>query len=115
MKKRFEIEVALITGGADGLGKAIGARLAAEGAMVVLADKDEAKLATTVAELKGMSMNVTGLPMDIADADAVAKLYDQVAGRFGHLDMMINAAGIVGTTNTPIEDNPPAAFDDISR
>ncbi len=113
MNKRFDNQVALITGGADGLGKAIGARLAAEGAMVVLADKNEAKLATAVAELRGMSNNVTGLPIDIADEDAVAKLYDQVASRFAHLDMMVNAAGIVGPTNTSIEDYPTAAFDDI--
>ena len=115
MSKRFENQAALVAGGADGLGKAIGTRLAAEGATVVLADKNEAKLAATVAELNGIGASVTGLPVDITDEEAVATLYAQVAGQSGRLDIMVNAAGIVGPTNTSIGDYPTAAFDEIYR
>lgn len=115
MNKRFENQVALITGGADGLGKAIGNRLAAEGATVILADKNEAKLAMAIAEVSKASTTVSGLPLDIAEEDAVRRVYKQVSDQFGRLDIMVNAAGIVGPTNTPIEDYSAIAFDDVYR
>ncbi|GGG88464.1 3-oxoacyl-ACP reductase [Parapedobacter pyrenivorans] len=115
MNKRFENQVALITGGADGLGKAIGYRLAAEGATVILADKNEDKLAMAIAEVSKASTKVSGLPLDIADEDAVRRVYKQVSDQFGRLDIMVNAAGIVGPTSTPIEDYSAIAFDDVYR
>ena len=115
MNKRFENQVALITGGADGLGKAIGNRLAAEGATVILADKNEAKLAMAIAEVSKASTTVSGLPLDIAEEDAVRRVYQQVSDQFGRLDIMVNAAGIVGPTSTPIEDYSAIAFDDVYR
>lgn len=115
MNKRFENQVALITGGADGLGKAIGNRLAAEGATVILADKNEAKLAMAIAEVSKASTTVSGLPLDIAEEDAVRRVYKQVSDQFGRLDIMVNAAGIVGPTNTPIEEYSAIAFDDVYR
>lgn len=115
MNKRFESQVALITGGADGLGKAIGSRLAAEGATVILADKSEEKLALAIAEVSKTSTTVGGLPLDIADEDAVQRVYTQVSDQFGRLDIMVNAAGIVGPTSTPIEDYSAIAFDDVYR
>lgn len=115
MNKRFESQVALITGGADGLGKAIGSRLAAEGATVILADKNEEKLAMAIAEVSKTSTTAGGLPLDIADEDAVQRVYTQVSDQFGRLDIMVNAAGIVGPTSTPIEDYSAIAFDDVYR
>ncbi|WP_353129871.1 SDR family NAD(P)-dependent oxidoreductase [Parapedobacter pyrenivorans] len=115
MNKRFENQVALITGGADGLGKAIGNRLAAEGATVILADKNEAKLAMAIAEVSKASTKVSGLPLDIAEEDAVRRVYKQVSDQFGRLDIMVNAAGIVGPTSTPIEEYSAIAFDDVYR
>ena len=115
MNNRFESQVALITGGADGLGKAIGSRLAAEGATVILADKNEEKLAMAIAEVSKASSTVSGLPLDIADEDAVRRVYKQVSDQFGRLDIMVNAAGIVGPTSTPIEDYSAIAFDDVYR
>lgn len=105
----------MITGGADGLGKAIGNRLAAEGATVILADKNEAKLAMAIAEVSKASTTVSGLPLDIAEEDAVRRVYKQVSDQFGRLDIMVNAAGIVGPTNTPIEEYSAIAFDDVYR
>lgn len=113
MKKRFENQVALVSGGADGLGKAIGSRLAAEGATVILADKDEARLAVTVAQLNEQDRTATGMPLDVTDERSVGKLYTQIAKQFGRLDVMVNSAGIVGPTNTPIQAYDTAAFDGI--
>lgn len=113
MKKRFEDQVALISGGADGLGKAIGSRLAAEGATVILADKDEAKLTIAVEQLNGQGGTVTGMSLDVTDEQSVNNLYTQIAKQFGRLDVMVNSAGIVGPTNTPIQAYDTAAFDGI--
>ena len=96
------------------MGKAIGSRLAAEGATVVLADKDHAKLTATVDELNGQSGgSVVGMPLDVTDESSVKDLYAQLVDRFGRLDVMVNSAGIVGPTNTPIQEYDTAAFDRI--
>ena len=95
MNERFRNQVVLITGGADGLGKAIGNRLATEGANVILADKDEAKLDNTVGELKQAGLVVSGLPLDITNEVAVSHAYEHINREFGRIDIMINSAGIV--------------------
>jgi len=113
MNKRFEHQVALVSGGADGLGKAIGSRLAAEGATVILADKDETKLTATVDQLREQGGTVAGMLLDVTDERSVNDLYTQIAEQFGRLDVMVNSAGIVGPTNTPIQAYDTTAFDGI--
>src|SRR5690606_25458840 len=82
-------------------------------AIVILADKNEAKLGATVAEFGTEDYTVSGMTLDVADEDAVGRVYQQVSDQFGRLDIMINAAGIVGPTNTPIADYDTAAFDGV--
>jgi len=113
MSKRFETQVALISGGADGLGKAVGGRLSAEGATVILADKDQRKLTATVEELRGQGAKAVGVPLDVTDEQSVVDLYATIGRQYGRLDVMVNSAGIVGPTNTPIQAYDTAAFDSI--
>src|SRR5690606_5346020 len=101
MDKRFQGQVAVVMGGADGLGKGISKRLADEGATVVIVDADEQRLSATLEEFRN-SEGISGFRADISDEESVKRTFEQVAQRYGKLDVLVNSAGIVGPTSTPI-------------
>jgi len=111
--KRFENQVAVISGGADGLGKGIAARIASEGCNVVLFDINEKLLQQTVSDFKKMGYTAEGVIVDIASENSVKQGMDQVENRFGKIDIMVNAAGIVGPTAIKITDYKTEDFDHI--
>jgi NAD(P)-dependent dehydrogenase (short-subunit alcohol dehydrogenase family) len=86
----FHGRVTVITGGASGVGRAIGARLVREGAHVVLADIDHDRLDTTVAEIGAAA----GLTVDVTKEASVEALADQVFDRFGTVHLLFNNAGV---------------------
>lgn len=93
----FEGKTALVTGGASGIGRALGAALLARGAQVVLADVDAGGVAAAAAELESSSTvagRVSGVALDVRDREAVAHVVDDVIARHGRLDVMVNNAGI---------------------
>lgn len=110
---RFEGQVAIITGGADGLGKAIAERIAREGGAVALFDIHTEKLQAVVQELQTAGYKVSGHTVDVSDEARVKENVDAVLSQWGKLDVMVNAAGIVGPTSTSVVDYPTAAFDEI--
>lgn len=85
---RLADKVAIVTGGASGIGAAIVARFAAEGATAVAADLS---LAGGLAPV-GQSVFSHGL--DVSDPDSVAELTEAVVKRFGRIDILVNSAGI---------------------
>jgi NAD(P)-dependent dehydrogenase (short-subunit alcohol dehydrogenase family) len=88
---RLDGKVAIVTGGAQGIGRAIADGLAAEGARIVIADlrgADEAAAAYP---------DGVGLTVDVADEAAVARMADDVAERCGGIDILINNAGLYAT------------------
>ena len=85
--------VALVTGAAGGIGRAIATRLVAEGACVVVADLDADKAAETAAALGGADVAV-GVGCDVTDADAVARAFEEAALAFGGVDLVVNNAGL---------------------
>ena len=87
-------QVAIVTGGASGIGLALGRALAAAGARVTLADRDEASLDRALAELRRAGRDVDGRVLDVTDREAVRRAYDEVAERRGSLDLVFNNAGI---------------------
>ncbi len=87
---RLRDKVALITGGAAGIGKATAERFAQEGAQVVICDVNE-ELGQATAEALGVSFH----RVDITDRNAVQKWVDDVAQRYGQIDVLINNAGIL--------------------
>lgn len=89
MSIRFEGKVAVVTGGASGIGKGIATRLRDAGATVVISDIDETSLQKTAAEL-----GVTGIRADVTSAADVQALADEVVSRFGTADIVINNAGV---------------------
>ena len=113
MTNRFTGQAAIITGGAEGIGKGIAKRLASEGAMVALFDINRDALDRTVTELNGQGYSVMGHIVDIADERAVEEAIEQVVQTAGKLDVMVNSAGIVGPTSTKITDYSVADYDRI--
>src|SRR6201995_2100300 len=90
--RRFENRVALVSGAAQGMGKAVALRLGEEGPTVVAADINGDGAAATAREIGGASI---GGSCDIGDEAAVSKLFDSTAQRFAKLDVLINVAAIV--------------------
>ena len=90
--RRFENRVAVVSGAAQGMGKAVALRLGSEGATVVAVDINGAGAALTAQTIGGASFASS---CDIGDESSVAKLFEAVAGRLGKLDVLVNAAAIV--------------------
>jgi NAD(P)-dependent dehydrogenase (short-subunit alcohol dehydrogenase family) len=91
----FEGKVAVVTGAASGIGKALSAALAGRGATVVMADLDEAGAKSAADALgAGPPGRVSGVELDVTDADAFAELIGRVSSEHGHLDLLFNNAGI---------------------
>jgi len=91
----FQGRVAIVTGAASGIGKALSGALARRGATVVLADIDEAGVkAAADALAAGPPGRVSGVTLDVTDAEAVASLVRRTAQDHGHLDFIFNNAGI---------------------
>jgi rhamnulose-1-phosphate aldolase/alcohol dehydrogenase len=91
--KPLATRVALVTGAASGIGKAIAVRLAAEGACVVVADLDLQKATDAAAEI-GSSDVAIGVAADVSDAEAVAAAFREAALAFGGVDLVVNNAGL---------------------
>ncbi|GAA3618169.1 bifunctional aldolase/short-chain dehydrogenase [Microlunatus ginsengisoli] len=91
--KPLATRIALVTGAASGIGKAIATRLAAEGACVVIADLDEAKAQRAAAEIGNLDVAV-GIAADVTDEAAVQAAVDATVLAFGGLDIVINNAGL---------------------
>ncbi|MGF0540409.1 bifunctional rhamnulose-1-phosphate aldolase/short-chain dehydrogenase [Agrobacterium sp. ES01] len=96
--------VAIVTGGAGGIGSATAARLLSEGACVVLADIDAAALENTAAQLSAAYSKdvVRTVNMNVTDEGAVAGAYANMAVQFGGVDIVVSNAGIA--SSAPVEE-----------
>lgn len=103
--------VALVTGGAGGIGSATAERMLQEGACLVLADIDAALLNSTCAQLieRHGSDRVRSVLMDVTDEAAVARAFADAALQFGGIDILVSNAGIA--SSAPIEDTSVALWD----
>lgn len=111
--ERFKNQVAVVSGGAEGLGKGIADRLASEGATVALFDINQQLLDKAVTEFAAKGYNVSGHVVDVASENTVRKMMEEVEATYGQVDIMVNCAGIVGPTNTNITEYSAEAFDRI--
>lgn len=96
--------VAVVTGGASGIGLAIASRLAGLGLKVVIADLPGEKLDAAAAQLAEVG-EVLAVPADVSDSDDVARLRETVIDRYGSVAVLINNAAIGGNPGQPWE-NP---------
>jgi sorbitol-6-phosphate 2-dehydrogenase len=93
MGKILEDRIALVTGGAQGLGQAICWRLAQEGCRVAVADLNETDAIATAAEIK--DHRAIAIQVDVTDEAQVAAMVDRTVEEFGRLDLLVSNAGIL--------------------
>jgi 3-oxoacyl-[acyl-carrier protein] reductase len=106
---RLAGQVAIVTGGGKGIGRVYVEGLAAEGAAVVAADVDEAAAEQVASALIAAGHQALGTGVDVADEPSVQRLVQRTLERFGHVDTLVNNAGLF--TALPMH---PAPWRDIS-
>jgi 3-oxoacyl-[acyl-carrier protein] reductase len=106
---RFANRVAVVTGSARGIGKAIASRLSAEGAAIVVADVDREAAETAAKELEVLGREVMVSALDVSDPAQVAAAVRSVLQRFARIDILVNNAGIVGEV-IPIRETSDAEW-----
>jgi NAD(P)-dependent dehydrogenase (short-subunit alcohol dehydrogenase family) len=102
-RNNLDGQVAVVTGAAQGLGLAMGERLARDGATVVMADLQQEKMQTEADRLKQDGLKVHPASLDVADSAVVTAFFDTVVKQHGSLDILVNNAG-VGQAVTPTVD-----------
>jgi NAD(P)-dependent dehydrogenase (short-subunit alcohol dehydrogenase family) len=93
--KRIEGRVAVVTGAASGIGRAISNLLAAKGAKVVMTDRDQDALEAAAQPLRQRGAEVAACQLDVTDYPSVERVADLAVQRFGGLHIAVNNAGIV--------------------
>ncbi|HEY7217882.1 MAG TPA: SDR family NAD(P)-dependent oxidoreductase, partial [Candidatus Binatia bacterium] len=89
-------KVALVTGGATGIGKAIALRLAQNGAKVAIASRNLARVKSVAEEFLDLGLETLGLPMDVTNKRDVERATAEIVSRWGALHILVNNAGISG-------------------
>ncbi len=95
MLKRLNNRTALVTGAGRGIGAAIAARLAGEGARIVVADRDGEAAVALTREIEGTGVEALSVTVNVADSNEVSQLMSHIQERFGGLDILVNNAGII--------------------
>jgi 3-oxoacyl-[acyl-carrier protein] reductase len=95
--RRLEGRVCLITGGAHGLGRAYGQRLAAEGARIAVADIDEPAARQAAEDLRAAGHDALAVAVDVANEESTSAMARAVVDHFGRIDVLINNAAIFAT------------------
>ncbi len=103
-------KVAIVTGGAKGIGRHAAQTLAKAGAKIVLADADVERMHKTLAEIKRINGEALAVPTDVRDEKEVRRLVHEAINRFGQIDALINDAGIVPHFNWVIPRWPRIRF-----
>src|SRR6266545_382874 len=86
-------QVAVVTGGGGGIGRAIALAFAAVGADVVIADVVPERCEETVARVEELGRQALGVPVNMMDPERVRACIEQAADRFGRIDILVNNAG----------------------
>jgi NAD(P)-dependent dehydrogenase (short-subunit alcohol dehydrogenase family) len=104
-------QVALVTGGASGLGYAFSSILADAGANLVVADRDAEGLQAAVKELSANGQTVSGIQLDVSDSAAVHAAVDGIVGQHGRIDIAFANAGIARGRSPKL---PEGTLDEMS-
>jgi NAD(P)-dependent dehydrogenase (short-subunit alcohol dehydrogenase family) len=107
--QRFSGQVAVVTGAAEGIGFHLAARLASEGARVVLLDRQSALLESSAAQISGSGWKVA----DVADDAAVCTAFASIMEEYGRIDIAVNCAGIVGPNARRLTEVGVDEFDEV--
>ncbi|MBI1811680.1 MAG: 3-oxoacyl-[acyl-carrier-protein] reductase [Nitrospirae bacterium] len=90
----FKGQVAVITGGARGIGKTIAEALARKGVNIVIADISSEQAQGTAAEIEKLGVKATGVGLDVSKSEEVAKVFGEIAKDYGKIDILVNNAGV---------------------
>jgi 2-hydroxycyclohexanecarboxyl-CoA dehydrogenase len=104
--RRLDDKIAIVTGAGQGIGRGIAAKLAAEGATVVVTDINETTAGETAEAIGGL-----GLTTDVTSRETVEAMVEQVMGRYGRIDVLVNNAG--WDKSGPFVDSDPADWDRV--
>ena len=94
MSRVFEERVALITGASQGIGESVAQRLASEGCNLILASRRQEVCEEVGSRLAGEGIETLSVGMDVGNVDSVVASVDEALERFGHIDFLVNNAGI---------------------
>ncbi len=108
-QRDFDGQVVLVVGAASGIGRAAAQLIASRGATLVVADLDKAGLASLQSELSLSANQIK--TVDLSSQSSIQELVASVITDHGQIDALVNTAGIVGPTNTKLEDTDWAAFE----
>jgi NAD(P)-dependent dehydrogenase (short-subunit alcohol dehydrogenase family) len=97
MEQRLNGKVAIVTGAAQGIGKAVALRLAREGADIVVADIDLKKAEQTAREIRSLNRGRLAHRIDMKNVAEIQAMVDTVVREFGRIDILVNVAGIAQT------------------
>lgn len=103
-------KIAIVTGGAKGIGRHAARTLAEAGAKIVLADADVERMHKTLREIQQAGCDAIAVPTDVRDENEVRRLIHQTVDRFGQIDALINDAGIVPHFNWGVPRWPRVRF-----
>jgi len=107
----FQDQVAVVTGGASGIGFAIAEHLGARGAKICVFDVSQEALDAAAAKFKAANITAMGLNVDVGSATDVESAMAQVAKAYGTIHILVQAAGITGVTGVKCHEVDPANFD----
>lgn len=107
----FGGRVAIVTGASRGIGRAVAVELAARGASVALAARDEERLRQNVSEIAAHGGRATAILADVSDEESVTALFDRTTATFGSVSVLVNSAGAVASR--PFAEMDSATWDHV--
>lgn len=111
MSEELSDRTAIITGASSGIGNAIAAELAADGANVAITSRAKARAQEAAADLETTSGRAIGVQADVTDPDSVTGMVEATIAEFGRLDIMVNNAGI--NIRGPAEEFDPGDWQEV--
>jgi 3-oxoacyl-[acyl-carrier protein] reductase len=112
--KRLEGKVAIVTGGASGLGKTFCLALAEQGASLVVADIKEKEAEQTASEIQARGGKAISIKTDVTSEAATLAMAEEAIKQFGKIDILVNNAALVyGITRKPFTEIPPDEWDKL--
>jgi 3-oxoacyl-[acyl-carrier protein] reductase len=93
-----DLGVAVITGGAAGIGEAIARRLSTDGFVIIIADLDGKQAEAVASDISMAGGQAFGRQVDVSSAESITALFDWLTDHFGRCDVLVNNAGVASTT-----------------
>jgi NAD(P)-dependent dehydrogenase (short-subunit alcohol dehydrogenase family) len=112
---RLQGKVAVVTGGARGIGGATAEALARDGARVVIGDLREPEAQATLGRISGAGGEAVFVPTDVTEESAARRLMQAAVERWGRLDVLVHAAGILKGATLPVDALDADVFDEVIR